>query len=301
MKGDERVRYGVKDGVATITFNRPDKLNAMTFAMRDAFIGRVDEAGQDAAVRVVVIEGAGSTFTAGVDVEDHPELQDPSGTSIEEDEAVINAAAERWLHLWLLPKPVIIKARGYCVGWGLEMALHADLVVASVDCQFFFPSIRNGSGLPDSSMAIYNLGVQWSKRLLLTGEAIDGATAARHRARSRGGTGRGPRRGGRRACCSHRRTFSGCGEPEQAGAQPCRRPDGKARAAGVRGGGERAGPPGVGSRRVEQAGSRARPARRPCPAAAGPGRARSSVVIGRGVGKPRERAQSGGPARRPAW
>jgi enoyl-CoA hydratase len=74
---------------------------------------------------------------------------------------------------------VIVKARGHCVGWGLEIALHADLVLASFDCQFFFPSVRNGSGLPDSSMAIYHLGPQWSKRLLLTGDAVDGRTAAR--------------------------------------------------------------------------------------------------------------------------
>jgi enoyl-CoA hydratase len=179
MNGDDQVCYGVEDGVATITFNRPEKRNAITFAMRETFVDRLDVAGADADVRVVVIEGAGSTFTAGVDVEDRPDLQDPSGRSADDDEAEIRAAADRWARLWSLPKPVIVKARGYCVGWGLEIALHADLVVASEDCRFFFPSIRNGSGLPDSSMAIYHLGPQWSKRLLLTGDAIDGVTAAR--------------------------------------------------------------------------------------------------------------------------
>jgi enoyl-CoA hydratase len=177
--GDDQVRYGVRDGVATITFDRPEKLNAITFAMREAFIDRLDLAAADAEVRVVVVAGAGPTFTAGVDVEDRPDLQDPSGTSLDDDEAEIRAAADRWARLWTLPKPVIVKARGYCVGWGLEIAMHADLVVASEDCRFFFPSIRNGSGLPDSTMAIYHLGPQWSKRLLLTGDAIDGATAAR--------------------------------------------------------------------------------------------------------------------------
>jgi enoyl-CoA hydratase len=83
------------------------------------------------------------------------------------------------MHLWTLPKPVVVKAHGSCVGWGLEIALHADLVLASHDCTFFFPSVRNGAGLPDSTTAIYHLGVQWTKRLLLTGDAIDGRTAAR--------------------------------------------------------------------------------------------------------------------------
>jgi len=177
--GDERVRYDVADGVATITFDRPEKLNAITFAMRDAFVARLDEARADPAVRVVVLKGNGRAFTAGVDIEDRPDLQDPSANTQNDDMAEIARAADRWMHIWTLPKPVVVKAHGHCVGWGLEIALHADLVLASHDCTFFFPSVRNGAGLPDSTMAIYHLGIQWAKRLLLTGDAIDGRTAAR--------------------------------------------------------------------------------------------------------------------------
>jgi enoyl-CoA hydratase len=173
------VGYGVADGVATITFDRPRTRNAVTFAMRDAFVARLAEAGADPAVRVVVVEGAGGTFTSGVDVGDRPEAQDPSATTFDEDRAEIAATAERWSAMWTLPKPVIVKARGHCVGWGLELALYADVVVASLDCRFFFPSVRNGSGLPDTCLAVYHLGPQWAKRLLLTGDAVDGATAAR--------------------------------------------------------------------------------------------------------------------------
>ena len=179
MSGDDWVRYAVADGVATITFDRPEKLNALTFAMCDAFIARLDEARSDPAVRVVVLKGNGRAFTAGVDIDDRPELQDPSANTMRDDMAEISRAADRWMHLWTLPKPVIVKAHGHCVGWGLEIALHADLVLASDDCTFFFPSVRNGAGLPDSTTAIYHLGVQWTKRLLLTGDAIDGRTAAR--------------------------------------------------------------------------------------------------------------------------
>jgi enoyl-CoA hydratase len=179
MSGDERVRYDVADGVATITFDRPDKLNAITFAMCDAFIARLDDARDDPAVRVVVLKGNGRAFTSGVDIADRPELQDPSANTLDDDKAEITRAADRWMHLWTLPKPVVVKAHGSCVGWGLEIALHADLVLASHDCTFFFPSVRNGAGLPDSTTAIYHLGVQWTKRLLLTGDAIDGRTAAR--------------------------------------------------------------------------------------------------------------------------
>jgi enoyl-CoA hydratase len=173
------IEYDVVDGIATITFNRPEKRNAITFAMADRFCDYVAQAGASPDVRVVVLAGAGGTFTAGVDVGDRADRQDPSRTTLSEDEAEIAASAGRWSALWSLPKPVIVKAQGYCVGWGLEIALYADFVLASHDCQFFFPSVRNGSGLPDSTMAVYQLGPQWSKRLLLTGDAIDGTTAAR--------------------------------------------------------------------------------------------------------------------------
>jgi enoyl-CoA hydratase len=179
MAGDERVRYDVVDGVATITFDRPDKLNAITFSMRDAFIERIEQARTDSRVRVVVLKGNGRAFTSGVDIDDRPDLQDPSLHTLRDDMAEIERAADGWLHLWTLPKPVVVKAHGHCVGWGLEIALHADFVLASHDCTFFFPSIRSGAGLPDSSTAIYHLGIQWAKRLLLTGDAIDGRTAAR--------------------------------------------------------------------------------------------------------------------------
>ncbi len=179
MAADDHIRYRVADGIATITFNRPEKRNAITFAMADTFVERLADAGASPDVRVVVIEGAGPSFTAGVDVTEQPDRQDPTATSLAEDEAEISASAGRWSQVWSLPKPVIVKARGHCVGWGLEIALYADFVLASLDCQFFFPSVRNGSGLPDSSMAIYHLGPQWSKRLLFTGDAVDGLTAAR--------------------------------------------------------------------------------------------------------------------------
>jgi enoyl-CoA hydratase len=175
----EPVTFRVDDRIATITLDRPDKLNAITFAMRRRFVELLEIAATDAGVRVVVVQGAGGTFTSGVDVSDHVDVQDPSSSTLEGDIAEITASAESWAELWSLPKPVIVKARGLCAGWGLEIALYADFVVASHDCRFFFPSIRNGSGLPDSMMATYHLGPQWAKRLLLTGDEIDGSTAAR--------------------------------------------------------------------------------------------------------------------------
>ena len=174
-----RIRYEVEGAVATVTIDHPLKRNALTFAMRDALVDQIIAAGADDAVRVVVLTGEGDTFTTGVDIDDRPDQQDPAGRTLEADEAEIADAAGRWLSLWELPKPVIVKARGYCIGWGLEMALHADVVVATPDCRFFYPSVLNGSGLPDSSITVHHVSPQWAKRLLLAGETIDGTQAER--------------------------------------------------------------------------------------------------------------------------
>jgi enoyl-CoA hydratase len=173
------VRYDVAQSIATITLDRPDKLNAITFAMADAIVACVEGAVADPQVRALVIAGAGAAFTTGVDIDDHLDEQSPADKTFEADRTDIARAAARWLCLWRCPKPVIVRAQGWCAAWGLEIALHADIVLATEDCRFFFPSVRNGAGLPDSATAIYHLGLQWAKRLLLTGEIIDGVTAAR--------------------------------------------------------------------------------------------------------------------------
>ena len=174
---DLHVLYAAEDGVATITLDRPEKLNAVTFSMQAAFSAALDRAETDESLHAVVVRGNGRAFCAGVDLDDmarhHGEFDH------EADAARIRDAALHWTRLWNFRKPVIVRAHGHCVGWGLEIALNADIVLASEDCRFHFPSIRIGTGLPDSAMAIYHLGPQWAKRMLLTGDAIDGRTAER--------------------------------------------------------------------------------------------------------------------------
>jgi enoyl-CoA hydratase len=175
----EHVHYRVDGAVARITLDRPEKLNALTFDMADALVAFVDDAMADPEVRVIVLAGAGAAFSTGVDLDDHLEEQSPGDKEYEADRADIARAARRWLRLWTCPKPVIVKAHGWCAAWGLEIAMHADVVLAAEDCKFFFPSVRNGAGLPDSATAVYHVGIQWAKRLLLSGEIIDGRTAER--------------------------------------------------------------------------------------------------------------------------
>ena len=181
MSADDQppIRYDVVGRVATLALDRPEKLNAITFAMRDALIERLQQAAMDPDVGVIVVEGRGRAFTAGVDLADRPDLMHSSDRGIEADEAEIETAARAWETMLRIPKPIVVKTQGYCVGWGLEIALHGDIVLASEDCQFSYPSVTMGTGLPDSSTTVYHLGPQWAKRLLLAGDVIDGRTAER--------------------------------------------------------------------------------------------------------------------------
>ena len=176
----DHLTYGVRDGIATVTWDRPEKLNAITPAMRRAFIEALRTAEADPAVHVIVLKGNGRAWCVGVDLEDMSRAhQDPAVRGVRLDAREIYEAADRWGTLWMIQKPIVVKVQGLCVGWGLEIALYADIVVAAEDAQFNYPSVRNGTGLPDSNMAIYHLGPQWAKYMLFTGDFIDGRTAER--------------------------------------------------------------------------------------------------------------------------
>ena len=175
----EHLRHDISGGIATITFDRPDKLNALTFAMADAFVALVEADDLDPGVRVIVVQGAGRAFTSGVDLDDHLDEQSPGDKSFAADRADIARAASRWRRLSTCHTPIVVRAHGWCAAWGLEIALHADIVLTVDDCRFFFPSVRNGAGLPDSAVVVHHVGPQWAKRLLLSGEIVDGRTAAR--------------------------------------------------------------------------------------------------------------------------
>src|SRR5262245_22476026 len=100
MKTSGDIRCEVRDGVAWVTLNRPNRLNAFTFAMADDLVALIDELGGDPAARVVVLAGAGDAFSSGVDLEDHIDEQAPAAKSLEQDRSDIAAAAERWRRLW---------------------------------------------------------------------------------------------------------------------------------------------------------------------------------------------------------
>jgi len=164
--------YEVKDGVATLTLNRPTKLNAVNDAMREALAQRVQESNRDPGVRVVVVRGAGSrAFSAGSDI------YETSGRTPVEKRDTVEMEAPHLLRRCL--KPVVAMIRGYALGGGLELALACDLRVASENAQFGLPEVTLG-WIPGAGGTQYLprlVGRGMAAYLLYTGERIDAAQA----------------------------------------------------------------------------------------------------------------------------
>jgi 2-(1,2-epoxy-1,2-dihydrophenyl)acetyl-CoA isomerase len=121
----------VKDGVAVLTLNRPDRLNAMSRPMLDALLEALPRLAEDPAVGVVVLTGAGRGFCAGGDVKAMAEGTELGGQTMEEKAQALRSRMEtsRWLHE--MPKPTIAMMRGPAAGAGLSLAMACDLRIAS--------------------------------------------------------------------------------------------------------------------------------------------------------------------------
>ncbi|WNG23049.1 enoyl-CoA hydratase [Cystobacter fuscus] len=159
-------------GVLTLTFNRPQKKNAFTAEMYSLAAQALRDADANDAVRVVVLAGAGGTFTAGNDLKDFLE-NPPTG----EDSPVF-----RFLHtLARFTRPVVARVEGVAVGIGTTLLLHCDYVAASERAVFSMPFVNLGlSPEGASSLLLPRLaGMALASELLMFGEPFDAATALR--------------------------------------------------------------------------------------------------------------------------
>src|SRR5436190_1015855 len=167
--------------VATLTLNRPRRLNAITPGLAEDLRSHLAAAIDDPDVRVIRLRGAGRAFCAGYDIGWGSEwmVQAEGGRPWDPmaDLAGMNRfVQDTYMALWLSPKPVIAQVHGFCVGGGTDFALCSDLIVCSEDCRIGYPPARVW-GSPTTAMWTYRLGLERSKRLLLTGDALDGRTA----------------------------------------------------------------------------------------------------------------------------
>jgi enoyl-CoA hydratase len=174
------VLYEAERSVATLTLNRPDRLNAITEALVADLRAALERAWADDDVRAIRLRGAGRAFCAGYDIgwgaEWMEEAEADRPWDPMADLAGIGRFVDAYRLLWDSPKPVIAQVHGYCVGGGTDFALCSDLIVCAEDCRIGYPPARVW-GSPTTAMWTYRLGLERSKRLLLTGDALDGRRA----------------------------------------------------------------------------------------------------------------------------
>ncbi len=182
----ETVLYETGDAIATITLNRPERLNTIVPPMPDELQDAVHRATLDKAVKVILLRGAGRSFCAGFDFGGGFHHWDEGMTTggrwdPGKDFAMATSPASgpvpKFMSIWRSPKPVIAQVHGWCVGGGSDMALCADLVIASDDARIGTPYSRMW-GCYLTGMWLYRLGLTKAKEYALTGRPLSGAEAA---------------------------------------------------------------------------------------------------------------------------
>jgi 2-oxoglutaroyl-CoA hydrolase len=164
------VEIDADTGVATLVIERPEKLNAITMAMRRSIVTAFDALGRNESVRVIVVRGSGDrAFSAGGDIPEFVQFPPHELTQL----AYTVGAPER------CPQPVIAAIDGLCFGGGLEFALACDFRIATSRSSFGFPEITLGAlpGSGGTQRAVRLVGLTRAKMLVLTGRAIQAEDA----------------------------------------------------------------------------------------------------------------------------
>ena len=176
------LKYAVAGRIARITLNRPARLNAIDDKMPREIRRAVEAANEDDRVHVIVLAGAGRAFCAGYDLKKFAE-GDPGNRWNQEmpwdpmrDYRGMKANTDDFFSIWRSYKPVICKVHGYAVAGGSDIALCADIVIMAEDAKIGYMPARVW-GCPTTAMWVYRLGAEKAKRMLLTGDTVDGKTA----------------------------------------------------------------------------------------------------------------------------
>lgn len=170
--------------VARITFNRPHRLNAITFDTPGEIRRAVEAANACEEIHVIVLQGAGAAFCAGYDIglfaertEDHPCMQEAEPWDPMVDYRTMRGYTDDFMSLWRSHKPTIARVQKYAIAGGSDIALCCDQVIMEDTARIGYMPVRVW-GCPTTAHWTYRLGPERAKRMLLTGDLIDGATAA---------------------------------------------------------------------------------------------------------------------------
>jgi enoyl-CoA hydratase len=201
MEKLETLTYEVTGAIARITLDRPERGNGITLEMPRELAASVERANLDPAVHVIALAGNGSGFCGGYDLvasaegrmEGVADPEAPEGSPLDPlvqmrnhdpdgtwdpvvDYHMMTRNVRGFMSLFHSEKPVVCKIHGYCVAGGTDMALCSDLVVAEDKAKIGYPPARVW-GVPTTAMWAFRIGPARAKRLLLTGDSIDGITA----------------------------------------------------------------------------------------------------------------------------
>ena len=163
--------------VARFTLNRPEKRNALNNPLRGQLIEGLQAADVDPDIRVSIIRGAGTSFSAGYDIGGGNEGHDYPHFTAPCEGQWPRHVTETWMGIWDLQKPVIAQVHGYCLAGGSELATGCDLVYVADDAKMGYPAVR--FGVPDMQFHAWLLGMRAAMEMMVTGDSISGTEAVR--------------------------------------------------------------------------------------------------------------------------
>jgi methylglutaconyl-CoA hydratase len=171
------IQLAYESGVATITLNRPDKRNAVSFQLVDELMAAFDDIEKSAA-QVVILTGAGKAFCAGMDLD---ELKSLLGKTHDENVKDSARMAEMFRRLYEFPKATIAAVNGAAIAGGTGLATMCDFTLAAPEAKFGYTEVRIGF-VPAivSSILVWQVGHKVARDLLLTGRLFDAAEAHRY-------------------------------------------------------------------------------------------------------------------------
>jgi enoyl-CoA hydratase len=183
----ETLRTETRERVRSIVLCRAEAYNTITPQLRDELAAAIDEADADPEVRVILLRAEGRAFCAGYGLDWSVDAQGAERAEAENkqrrawdsvsDMRMIGSFIDTYMKLWYARKPTIAAVQGWCIGGGTDMVLCADLILAGEGASFGYPPSRVW-GTPTTAMWVYRMGLEKTKRYLLTGDEIPAREAA---------------------------------------------------------------------------------------------------------------------------
>jgi len=177
MVRNETVLWEKEGNLGYLTLNRPEKLNAISYGMMREFGEVLDEAARDDEVRVVIVRGAGRSFSAGYDLSPSAEGRSGRRDTVDDLDG-LRWRVEVWLRVWDFPKPVIAQVHGFCLAGATQLCVMTDITIVAEDARIGLPSIPVGGGFI-TPMWTWLVGPKRAKEMsFIPGSQIDGRTAS---------------------------------------------------------------------------------------------------------------------------